>query len=109
MQATQNHAANSTSNVTSPATRAPAASVKRRGCIRSVAYDSDNLEYVDTCYTVGSGACQEHDDGRISAMTMWEQLQALAGSSAACGSERMSCSAEGGCVLRQSATSRTGA
>ena len=47
--------------------------------IRFLPYDGDNLEYGDLCNNGGSDPCQVHDDGRIWAMAMWEQRQALIG------------------------------
>ena len=43
--------------------------------IRGVAYDADSLEYGDLCSW--TGGCQVHNDGRIWAMAMWEQRDAL--------------------------------
>jgi Zn-dependent metalloprotease/PKD repeat protein len=44
--------------------------------IRGVAYDDDSLEYGHLC-TQHPNGCQVHTDGRIWAMAMWEQRDAL--------------------------------
>jgi PKD repeat protein len=43
--------------------------------IRGLAYDDDSIEYGDLCSW--TGGCEEHNDGRIWAMAMWEERVAL--------------------------------